>query len=283
MITREVRNILIIGRSGNGKSALANTLVNREGEFKQIFKEGSGSVSETRESQSEIFEWNGFHYRLVDTIGLGDTKLSNKDVLYSIAKTIGMMKEGISHLLFIVDGKFNEDEKKNFRLLKEVMFESRISNYTTIVRTRFEKFRNRKDCDLDKKNLLSESKDIAEIIWACNGLIHVDNPSLDISSDDDIDEDERQLRILVRKKDKIKSREKLLNHLRDNYIGNYKLSSWDKMYLRINNYIEKCDERNYEEEETITIELAAILYKEVPSFIKTQQSSSEKSLWCQIL
>ncbi|CAG8804290.1 3886_t:CDS:1, partial [Dentiscutata erythropus] len=268
---------------GNGKSALANTLVNREGEFKQIFKEGTGSVSETRESQSEIFEWNGFHYRLVDTIGLGDTKLSNKDVLYSIAKTIGMMKEGISHLLFIVDGKFNEDEKKNFRLLKEVMFESRISNYTTIVRTRFEKFRNRKDCDLDKKNLFSESKDIAEIIWACNGLIHVDNPSLDISSDDDIDEDERQLRILVRKKDKIKSREKLLNHLRDNYIGNYKLSSWDKMYLRINNYLEKCDERNHDEEETITIELAAILYKEVPSFIKTQQGSSEKSLWCQIL
>ncbi|CAG8815391.1 15374_t:CDS:2, partial [Gigaspora rosea] len=39
----EFRNILIIGRSGNGKSALANTLVNREDEFKQIFKEGSGS------------------------------------------------------------------------------------------------------------------------------------------------------------------------------------------------------------------------------------------------
>ncbi|CAG8810264.1 22966_t:CDS:1, partial [Racocetra persica] len=48
------------------------------------------------------------------------------------------------------------------------------------------------------------------------------------------------------------------------------------MYLRINNYLEKCDERNYDEKETIAIELAAVLYKEVPSFIKAQHNSSDK-------
>jgi ABC-type dipeptide/oligopeptide/nickel transport system ATPase subunit len=47
----ETRNILIIGRTGNGKSTLANVLTDSE-----KFNEGSGTISTTKELQKEDFE-----------------------------------------------------------------------------------------------------------------------------------------------------------------------------------------------------------------------------------
>ena len=54
-IMTETRNILIIGRTRNGKSSLANTLVNKGGILKQVFKESNRSVSSTKKSQNEVF------------------------------------------------------------------------------------------------------------------------------------------------------------------------------------------------------------------------------------
>ena len=51
----EIRNILIIGRTRNGKSSLANTLVNKGGNFETVFKESNRSVSSTKKSQNEVF------------------------------------------------------------------------------------------------------------------------------------------------------------------------------------------------------------------------------------
>ena len=56
------KTLFLIGRTGSGKSALANILVNKEenfkegGKFEEIFKEGKYSVSETKDIQVEQFE-----------------------------------------------------------------------------------------------------------------------------------------------------------------------------------------------------------------------------------
>lgn len=262
----EIRNLLIVGRTGNGKSSLANNLVNKDGEFKEVFKESSRSISSTKEAQREIFEWNGLKYNVVDTIGLNDTKLSNKEVLYNIAKTIGMMKEGISHVLFVISDKFTEEERKNFRILKDVMFESKIFSYVTIVRTKFDQFQDEEECELDKQDLLSESEDVAEIIKVCNGLIHVDNPSLKTKDESEI---------TSRKKRKGNSREKLLSHLKSNYRGNYKLNKWDEIYLRINNYLNSSNKKE-EEKMLVVRETLIVLQEEAPTLVAQQEVSSNR-------
>jgi len=74
------KNILIIGCTGSGKSALANLLVNKEenfkkeGMFKEEFKESDGSVSETKSIQISSFKIDGENYQIIDTIGIGNTK-----------------------------------------------------------------------------------------------------------------------------------------------------------------------------------------------------------------
>jgi len=288
----EIRNILIIGRTRNGKSSLANTLVNKEGNFQEVFKESSRSVSKTKKSQGEVFEWKEIEYRVVDTIGLGDSKLSDKEVLYNIAETIGMMKDGISHVLFVIKDTFTPEEKENFKLLRDVMFESHVTPYVTIVRTNFEAFRNNNECEEDKQELIEESEDIKDIIVNCNGFIHVDNPSLKIIKPDDGDVDEKEReenekKIAFRTKSKNKSREKILDHLKSNYRGNYKLKAWDKIHLKINNYLDLIKKGLQadlveKEKEIIIEQVAVIIQKEIPSVAK-QQEVKKSWRWCNIL
>ena len=49
--------VAITGPSGSGKSTLANVLVNKGGNFEEVFKESSSSTSITKNFQvSDIFE-----------------------------------------------------------------------------------------------------------------------------------------------------------------------------------------------------------------------------------
>jgi predicted GTPase len=52
------KNILIVGKTGNGKSTLANSLINKNDCFEEIFKRSASSVSETFDIQSEYFSVN---------------------------------------------------------------------------------------------------------------------------------------------------------------------------------------------------------------------------------
>ena len=87
----DVKNILLIGRTGGGKSTLANVLVNQfknNEPFREIFKESAGSVSQTKNIQVQEFLVNlredgteQVRYLVVDTAGFGDTQLTNKEIL----------------------------------------------------------------------------------------------------------------------------------------------------------------------------------------------------------
>jgi predicted GTPase len=137
------KTILLIGSTGKGKSTLANVLVDEKGEFKEIFGESGASISVTREIQQEKFTENGVNYAIIDTVGLGDTKLEKDKVLDKIAEAVYLAREGISQVFFVIDGRFDQKEMANYDLLKAVIFDQEVVNHTTIIRTRFENFQSK--------------------------------------------------------------------------------------------------------------------------------------------
>ncbi|CAG8522933.1 25175_t:CDS:1 [Gigaspora margarita] len=169
-------NILIIGRTGSGKSALANVISNSD-----EFGESEGSVSKTKNFQIKIFEWGGVKYRVVDTVGVADTKLPPKKVLFKLAEAIHSMKGGIKQVLAVIGGRFTQEEIEAFDLLIAI-FGKNGTKHTTIIRSRFENFRSFEKCEEDRKVLFktleNESKKVSNLVNSCKGIIYINNPQL---------------------------------------------------------------------------------------------------------
>src|SRR5437016_1705321 len=125
------RNILIVGVTGSGKSAFANVLTDTD-----QFEEKASSISITKNFQkSDPFELNGVNYYVIDNIGFGDTdNFAEEVILYEIGKGIYLTKEGIDQVFFVFKDKFSPEQVRNFNLFKELISESGITKFTTLVR-----------------------------------------------------------------------------------------------------------------------------------------------------
>ncbi|CAB4493603.1 unnamed protein product [Rhizophagus irregularis] len=171
----------------------------------------------------------------VDTIGVGDTKLSTENTLFKIAEGILSMPEGINHVLYVINRRFIGDEISTFNMIRDSIFKSGILDYLTIVRTRFSNFRNKGECETDMKKMREENELIAEIINSCNGVVHVDNPPINIIEEDD---DDYKDRILFNKNARKKSRNKLLTYLEEkNMDEQFKSENWEVLCNEIIEYI----------------------------------------------
>ncbi|PKY58026.1 hypothetical protein RhiirA4_479566, partial [Rhizophagus irregularis] len=195
------------------------------------FKESAYAVSQTKNAQKIDFNWNGKNFRVVDTIGVGDTKLSTENTLLKIAEGIPLMPEGINHVLYVTNGRFTRDEINTFNMIIDSIFKSDILDYVAIVRTKFVNFGNRSECEMDLKKMREENELIAGIVNSCNGVIHVDNPPINIIEDDD---DDYKDRILVNKNARKKSRKKILDYLEEkNMDEHFKSENWDVLCNKI--------------------------------------------------
>ncbi|CAG8690354.1 11972_t:CDS:2, partial [Ambispora leptoticha] len=170
----DARNILLIGRTGSGKSTLANVLSNSN-----KFEESDGSVSKTRDIQLGEFEEKNILYKVIDTVGIGDTELSEQEVLDKIAETAYYSRKGINQILFVVKGRFDKTKIAAYNLVKGVFAKDKdISDYITIVRTDFSNFRDETKCKEDIKEMIANGGELSEIIKEADQkgrIIHVNN------------------------------------------------------------------------------------------------------------
>jgi len=178
-MTEKKLNIILIGSTGAGKSTAANVIVNKDDEFKPIFKESSGSVSSTKGCQVEEVKMGDITYRIIDTIGIGDTSLSEQETLYKLGSLVQEIKEdGINQIFFVGNGRFTKETIEALRILSLVIFDKNVSNYTTILRTSFSDFRDSEKCDRDIQALRGENPDLTAVIDSVNGrVIHIDAPA----------------------------------------------------------------------------------------------------------
>ncbi|XP_062507197.1 uncharacterized protein LOC134183630 [Corticium candelabrum] len=177
------RTVLLIGRTGNGKSTCANVVAGcySDDPEQQLFRESDTAVSETKDIHKETTSvtWKDKTYDLniVDTIGLGDTSLSEELVLKRLATVCHTCKEGLNAVFFVVKGRLTKEEADTWDIIWKVLFTAEICKWTTLIRTNFPTFMIPERVSADEA-ALKQDEPGRRVTSMVKSVIHIDNPPL---------------------------------------------------------------------------------------------------------